>query len=304
MALPKGLLTRALEVPIERLARRKLAPVTVAVLDSGIDGSHPDLAGRVVRGMIFEADGNGEVTSRESNPRTNNDVYGHGTGVASIIARIAPNVSFIDLRVLGGQNSGVGDVTIAGVEHAVRSEANLINMSLAVSEKFVPSLSGLAEIAYRRGIVMVASRRNMPLQDEGFPAALIPCVGVDNEGKGPEGHWLYRNEVIEYSAHGVEVPVAAHGGGYTTMTGTSFATPIMCGHVALLLGAHPELRPFEIKALLKAMAMNAVPPQASRSAGRAAASPSRRKAANSRRRKPLSSAKKVRRRRPPRGRTS
>ena len=42
-------------------------------------------------------------------------------------------------------------------------------------------------------------------------------------------------------------------GGYTTMTGTSFATPIMCGFVALLLGAYPDLRPFEVKALLKAM---------------------------------------------------
>ncbi len=94
----------------------------------------------------------------------------------------------------------------------------------------------------------------MPLQDEGFPASLIPCVGVDNEGEGPEGSWLYRNEVIEYSAYGVNVPVAAHGGGYTTMTGTSFATPIMCGFVALLLGAHPGLRPFEVKALLKAAA--------------------------------------------------
>jgi subtilisin family serine protease len=304
MTLPKGLLTRALEVPIERLRKRKLAPVTVAILDSGIDGSHPDLAGRVVRGMIFEAAENGEVTSRESNPRKNNDVYGHGTGVASIIARIAPNASFIDVRVLGGQNSGVGDVTIAGLEHAVRSEANLLNMSLAVSEKYVPSLAALAEVAYRRGIVIVASRRNMPLQDEGFPAALIPCVGVDNEGKGPEGNWLYRNEVIEYSAHGVEVPVAAHGGGYTTMTGTSFATPIMCGHVALLLGAHPGLRPFEVKALLKAMAMNALPPRASRSRVQKRLSAARRKAAAPRKRKSISSAKKSRRQRPPRGRTS
>jgi len=292
MALPRGPLTRALEVPIERLRRRKLAPVTVAVLDSGIDGSHPDLAGRVVRGMVFEATENGEVTSRESNPRKNNDVYGHGTGVASIIARIAPNVSFIDIRVLGGQNSGVGDVTIAGLEHAVRSEANLLNMSLAVSEKYVPSLAGLAEVAYRRGIVMVASRRNMPLQDEGFPAALIPCVGVDNEGKGPEGNWLYRNEVIEYSAHGVDVPVAAHGGGYTTMTGTSFATPIMCGHVALLLGAHPELRPFEVKALLKAMAADAVQPAEPRRPARKPPSAARRKAAPPRSRKAFKAAKK------------
>ena len=115
-------------------------------------------------------------------------------------------------------------------------------------------MNALCEDAYQPGITIVAARRNMPLQDEGFPAALIPCVGVDNEGEGPEGGWLYRNDTIEYSAHGVNVPVAAHGGGHTTMTGTSFATPIMCGFVALLLGAYPGLRPFEVKALLKALA--------------------------------------------------
>ncbi len=257
MSLPKGLLARALEVPVDELSKRNLAPVIVAVLDSGIDGSHPDLANRVLRGMAFEADAEGEVESRESDPFANNDLYGHGTGVASIIARIAPNASFIDLRVLGGNNRGSGEAMIAGFEHAVRSEAGLFNMSLAASEKYLPRMSALAEDAYRKGKVIVASRRNMPLQDDGFPAALIPCVGVDNEGKGPEGRWLYRNDVIEYSAHGVDVPVAAHGGGYTTMTGTSFATPIMCGFVALLLGAYPELRPFEVKAILKAMAAEA-----------------------------------------------
>jgi subtilisin family serine protease len=254
MSLPKGLLQRALAVPIEELAKGALAPVTVGILDSGIDGSHPDLAGRVTNAMIFEGDAEGNVAARESNPTENNDLYGHGTGVASIIARIAPNTRFLDFRVLGGNNRGSGEAMIAGFEAAVRSDAALLNMSLAASEKYVPRMNVLCESAYRKGVTIVAARRNMPLQDEGFPASLIPCVGVDNEGEGPQGSWLYRNEVIEYSAHGVNVPVAAHGGGYTTMTGTSFATPIMCGFVALLLGAHPGLRPFEVKALLKAAA--------------------------------------------------
>lgn len=254
MSLPKGLLTRALAVPIEELAKGELQPVTVGILDSGIDGSHPDLAGRVVDAAIYEADAEGNVATRVSNPVENNDLYGHGTGVASIIARIAPNTRFLDFRVLGGNNRGSGDAMIAGFEAAVASDANLLNMSLAASEKYVPRMNALCESAYRKGITIVAARRNMPLQDEGFPAALIPCVGVDNEGEGPEGRWLYRSDIIEYSAHGVNVPVAAHGGGYTTMTGTSFATPIMCGFVALLLGAYPGLRSFEVKALLKAMA--------------------------------------------------
>ncbi len=257
MSLPAGLLQRALAVPIEELAKAELAPVTVGILDSGIDGSHPDLSGRVVGARTFTADAKGKVTEGDANPAENNDLYGHGTGVASIIARIAPNTRFLDFRVLGGNNRGAGQALIAGFEDAVRSEASLLNMSLAASEKLVRRMNPLCEDAYRKGITIVAARRNMPLQDEGFPAALIPCVGVDNEGEGPESRWLYRNDVIEYSAYGVNVPVAAHGGGYTTMTGTSFATPIMCGFVALLLGAYPGLRPFEVKAILKATASEA-----------------------------------------------
>ncbi len=254
MSLPTGLLQRALAVPIEELARAELAPVTVGILDSGIDGSHPDLAGRVISARIFAADSKGKVESRDANPAENNDLYGHGTGVASIIARIAPNTRFLDFRVLGGNNRGAAEALLAGFDEAVSSEARLLNMSLAASEKYVRRMNAFCEDAYRKGITIVAARRNMPLQDEGFPAALLPCVGVDNEGEGPQARWLYRNDVIEYSANGVNVPVAAHGGGYTTMTGTSFATPIMCGFVALLLGAYPGLRPFEVKAILKAAA--------------------------------------------------
>jgi subtilisin family serine protease len=255
--MKEGLLARALSVPIESLAAETLNPVTVAVLDSGIDASHPNLAGRVVRSVAFEADAEGDVRSHERSPDTNNDLYGHGTGVASIIARIAPHVRFIDVRVLGGNNRGSGDAFVAGFAHAVESDATLLNMSLAASQKFAPRISAICESAYRKGTVIVAARRNMPLQDEGFPASLIPCVGVDNAGKGSEACWQYRGDVIEYAAHGVDVPVAAPGGSYTTMTGTSFATPIMCGFVALLLGAYPGLTPFEVKAVLKAMSAEA-----------------------------------------------
>jgi subtilisin family serine protease len=231
--------------------------LSVAVLDSGIDGSHPDLKGRIVKAVLCEADAEGNVSLTDADPEANNDLYGHGTGVASIIARIAPHVSIFDVRVLGGNNRGSGEALIAGLRYALRNSAHLINMSLAISEKYLPRLSPLCETAYRRGIPIIAARRNLPLQDEGFPAALIPCVGVDNAGKGAEGEWRYRRDIIEYSAHGVDVPVAAAGGGYTTMTGTSFATPIMCGHVALLMGAYPGLTPFEIKTLLKAFAITA-----------------------------------------------
>ena len=122
-------------------------------------------------------------------------MQGHGTGVASIIARIAPNASIIDVRVLGVGAVGTADAFIAGCEHAVESEAQIINMSLALAMRFVPRLTPLADAAYRKGSIVVAARRNLPLgEDEGFPASLIPCIGVDNAGRGPAPIWRYQRE--------------------------------------------------------------------------------------------------------------
>jgi subtilisin family serine protease len=254
MNMPAGPLTRALGFRASGPAGHDLEPVTVAVLDTGIDGSHPDLAGRMVRAFACVGGEGQGVELRQGASDANNDLYGHGTAVASIIARIAPNARFIDVRVLGGDRLGSGEALLAGLDHALGGEAQLINMSLAAGGKFVPLLAPLCDRAYRLGKPIVAARRNMPLVDEGYPAALIPCIGVDNHGAGPEHRWGYRTETIEFSACGEDIVTAAAGGGYTTMSGSSFATPIIAGHVCLLMGAVPGLRPFEIKALLKEMA--------------------------------------------------
>ena len=81
----------------DRLKEQALAPVTVAVLDSGVDGSHPDLAGRICGAFAVEVEG--EPVVRERSPTANNDLFGHGTPVAGIIAAIAPNAQIYDLRV-------------------------------------------------------------------------------------------------------------------------------------------------------------------------------------------------------------
>lgn len=256
-----GPLTRALGFLASELHKDELEPVSVAVLDTGIDGSHPDLSGRLVRSVTCLSTEDGAVEIRPNETSANNDVYGHGTAVASIIARIAPNARFIDVRVLGGDKLGSGEAMLAGLDHTLGSDAQLINMSLAAGGKFVPLLAPLCDKAYRLGKPIVAARRNMPLVDEGYPAALIPCIGVDNIGTGPESRWEYRAETIEFAACGEGIPVAAAGGGYTTVTGSSFATPIVAGHICRLMGATPGLRPFEIKALLKEMSILAPTPR-------------------------------------------
>jgi subtilisin len=245
-------LAEALATEPEALAQRSLAPVTIAVLDSGVDATHPDLAGRVIDAVRIElVDGKPAVV--QGSPTANNDAYGHGTAVASIACKVSPNARIVDVKVLGEGRLGTGAALIAGLRYAVQQRIPVVNMSLAASAEFAARLHALCEQAYRQGQVIVAATRNMPLTDHGFPAELSSVVSVD-QGKLESLYRLYyrRAHPIEYVAHGEEVPVAAAGGGYTTKTGTSFATPAVSGLCALWLGAFSDLRPFEVKALLKA----------------------------------------------------
>jgi len=248
-------LRAALRTRLENLHSQKLEPAIVAVIDSGIDATHPELAGRVVRAVRVE-EARGRCKVIEEATGRNTDVYGHGTAVASIIGALAPNARLVDIRVLDDLNLCTGRALVAGLRHAVETRARVINMSLAAAAKFAPALRALCERAYRQNQLVVAARRNMPLVgDEGFPAEAATCIGVDLGRFRSQFHWLFRpNHIIEFVAHGEGVVVAAAGGGKTTMTGTSFATPAVSGLCALLVGAHPDLRPFDVKSLLRAFA--------------------------------------------------
>ena len=256
MARPTVITLHALLM--KRLAdfpRQTLEPVTVAVVDSGIDATHPQLAGRIVQAVRVEPAGKKQRIVKGAVPR-NADVYGHGTAVASIICKIAPNARILDIRVLDLTNVCSGETLIEGFRHAINSRARIINMSLAASAKYALPLRDLCETAYRRNQLVVASRRNMPLTDEGYPAEVATSIGV-NSGKFPSQLQVafQRDRIIEFAAHGEEVLVAAPGGGETTMTGTSFAAPAVSGICALLVGACPDLRPFEVKSLLRAFSI-------------------------------------------------
>jgi subtilisin len=238
-----------IRVDFASLAAGVLQPVEVAVIDSGIDASHPDLRGKVV--SAWRAEQQGRVVVREAPLGENNDTFGHGTAVASIITRIAPNARLIDIRVLGAQQSG-GGMLLEGMRKAVALRCPVVNMSLAASANMAQPLISLCEIAYRQGQIVVASKRNMPLVDNGFPAELSSCIGVDSARLRSALDLQYRSgDAIEFVAHGEDVVVAAPNGGYTTKTGTSFAAPAVSALCALMLGTWPGLRPFEIKTLLK-----------------------------------------------------
>lgn len=239
---------------LAELRAERLAPVSVAVLDSGIDATHERLTGRVCEAYYFDP-GDKTRKAKTASLEENNDVFGHGTAVSSLVAAVAPNARITDVRVLRPGNQGVGGVLVAGLRHAIELRAQVINMSIAASEKISRSLHPLLEKAYRQGQIVVASKRNLPLTDQGYPAEFMTSISVDSILTGNLLRILYRpDDVIEYAADGQDVEVANAGGGLRRVSGTSLATPLVSGICALLYGIRPDLRPFEVKTLLKAYA--------------------------------------------------
>lgn len=247
------LLRRVLEKPLRELAAASHQPLEVAVLDSGVDGSHPDLRGRLDAAFAIDLDDQLRPSVTPRAVEENNDLFGHGTAVAGIITQIAPHARIVDIRVLNERNVGSGVALLAGLGLAIERGCPVINMSLATKRKFAPQLAELCERAYLAGLLVVAATRNLPLADHGFPAELSSTISVDKSQVEDIFELAYRSDhPVEFAARGNEVPVPAAGGGYTVMTGTSFATPTVAGLCALLVGAFPELRPFEVKTVLKA----------------------------------------------------
>jgi len=250
---------QALQANLKALRRRRLAPVLVAVVDSGIDATHPALRSRVAGAWRVGQRGKVARVIKVRRPR-NNDVFGHGTSVAGIVAAIAPNVQLLDIRVLDERCSGGGPALLAGFEHAIAADARLINLSLACVAQYAAQLHELCERAYRRNQIVVAAKRNMPLADNGFPAEFSSCISVAL-GDFPTPFMLEFLDPppIEFAARGAGVLAPAAGGGRTHVTGTSFATPTVTGLCALLVGAYPNLKLFELKTLLKEFALRQSP---------------------------------------------
>lgn len=219
----------------------------VAVLDSGVEASHPDLAGRVVAGGDF-IDGD----------QTPDDEHGHGTNVAGIIVAgdrngigikgAAPGTTVLAIRVLDGHNRGHSTALVAGINAAVAAGADVINLSLNPAPTLVaPMVAGdplaqAIESADRAGVVIVASAGNdgVPLCNQPILATKILCVGAINRARSRSSYSNYavRVDIVAPGGErrsGEAITSAQLGGGYSAMAGTSQATPHVAAAAALLI---------------------------------------------------------------------
>jgi len=224
----------------------------ICILDSGVEASHP-LVGELESAVTISLGADDEVIAEED---TEGDVSGHGTACAGIVRALAPGSSISSVRVLGSSFTGSGGVLLAGLRYAIEQEFDVINMSLSTTKKpFAGVLHELADTAYFRRSVLVASAHNMPVESYPWRFSSVISVGSHEEPE-PLAFFYNPSPPVEFFGRGVNVQVPWLGGRALTVSGNSFATPHLTAICALILAKHPELTPFQLKSVLYLTATN------------------------------------------------
>jgi subtilisin len=226
------------------------AGVKVAIIDSGVEGSHPVVGGRLVQSVAVEIIDD-EATVVPDEPI---DMYGHATACAGIVVGLAPEVEIYSVRVLGADLRGKGAAFLTGLEWAVEQGVQAMNLSLSSkSERLFPFFHEVVDQAYFKHVALVCAVNNVP--GLSFPSTFSSVFSVAAHAiPDPETFFYNPTPPVEWGAWGVDVPIGWKDGGTTVATGNSFAAPHMCGLVARILSKHPGLTPFEVKTVLAAIA--------------------------------------------------
>jgi len=230
--------------------------IKVAVVDSGVDGEHPAV-GRVEGYVAVLADPEGESGVRLIDG-PHDDLVGHGTACGGIIRALAPEVELYSVRVLGENLKGKGALFLAGIQWAVDAGMDVVNMSLSSkSENLFAPLHDVADEAYFGNTVLVCAANNTP--GPTYPSQFASVVSVAaTPGTDPFTLAYNPHPPVEFGAIGIDIEVPWTGGSIVA-TGNSFAAPHVAGLAALIRAKHPDLTPFQVKAVLHAVSRNAYP---------------------------------------------
>lgn len=241
------------------------AGVVVAVVDTGIDPTHPAVAGHVLSGGF-------DLIGKDSDPRDERDFvdndgdgvadeqYGHGTFVASLVLAVAPDAMILPVRALDAEGFGTSSTVAAGIIWAVDAGADVINLSADL-----PSAPEIVKEAVRyahdRGVLVVAAAGNAGATDIAFPARFSDVLGVTAvDGTGRKPPFASSGSAVSIVAPGVSIlgamPMDLSPSGTGRWSGTSFATPIVAGAAALVLAASPALSPQAVRQKLTDTAMS------------------------------------------------
>src|SRR5258706_1899074 len=225
--------------------------VTVAVIDSGVDPSHPDLSSKLVSGYNFLGGSTSDT----------HDVLGHGTAVAGVIgadtnnlngvAGLGWNTTIMPLVVVSSSNYATYADIASAMNYAADHGAKVINMSIG-GTSYSSTLQSAVDYAWSKGLVVVAAAGNNSSSAAFYPASLNNVLAVAATDSNDLlasfsnfGNW------ISVAAPGTYIQTTTNGGGYGNWQGTSFSSPQVAALAALIIAKNPALKNQQVVDLIK-----------------------------------------------------
>jgi thermitase len=221
--------------------------VIIAILDTGVDGNHPDLASKMVPGWNVY-----------NNNADSSDVYGHGTMVAgttaaatnntSGVASVAWNCKIMPIRISDANGYATYSAMASGLTWAADHGARVANISYIASDSATVA-SAAKYFQSKGGVVTVSAGNNGAFNASGDNPYVLTVSATDSNDM--LASWSNTGNNIDLAAPGVYIYTTKRGGQYGAPSGTSFSAPIVAGAAALVISVRPDLTPSQVQDILK-----------------------------------------------------
>lgn len=237
------------------------AGVLVAILDTGVNASHPDLAGRLEAGWDF-IDDDANPADEPNGIDDDGDLLvdegvGHGTFVAGLVATLAPDARILPVRVLNSDARGSTLVVARGIVYAVDHGAKVINLSLGLRRNSALLQDALSYAKDNEVLVVASAGNRGQTGTVDFPAGLSDVLTVSAvNAAGVRPAFANASSKVDLVAPGVDILAPHAAANYATWSGTSFAAPFATAGVALVLSKNPGTRPRKAGDLLEETAVS------------------------------------------------
>ena len=227
--------------------------VTIAILDTGVNSSHPDLAANIVPGWNM-FDDNGDTT----------DVHGHGTLVAGTAAAAANNdvgsvgvswgASIMPMRISNLEGFGYFSTIAAGIRWAADNGAKVANNSYSGVAGSSTVHAAAEYFRSKGGVVVVSAGNTGGLLNYTASDSLLAVSATNNSDQRPS--WSSYGPYVDIAAPGVGIYTTTSSGGYGNASGTSFSSPVVAATAALMFSANNSLTPTDVDLILKSTAVD------------------------------------------------
>lgn len=223
----------------------------IAIIDSGVDAEHPDLQGRVLPGWNV----------LEDSPDTS-DTRGHGTAVAGAaaagfhhsgpLAGVAGDALILPLKVTDSRGYTSVGAVVKAIHMAADRGARVVNVSFE-SVGAHPAVLKAAQYLQQRGGVLVVPSGNRGVQQQVPSSAHVVTVAATGR-QDEHPNWSTHGPHVTVSAPGQSLLLPDLGGRYREVSGTSYASPLVAGVLALMVAAYPDATPAQLRQALESSA--------------------------------------------------